>query len=67
MARGGEGSGMVPKMWDKTLWSSVWPYLDPSDSVRLRTASTLWNVPQKYGPHDELFFFPSEGRAGGPR
>ena len=26
-------------------------------SVRLRTVSTHWNVPAKYGPHDELFFF----------
>ena len=29
--------------------------LDPWDSVRLRTASTFWNVPGKYGPHGELF------------
>ena len=35
----------------------VWPYLDPWDRVRLRTASTRWNVPGKYGPHGELFFF----------
>ena len=48
---------MVPKMRDKPLWESVWPYLDPWDSVRLRTASTHWNVPGKYGPHGELFFF----------
>ena len=27
------------------------------DSVCLRTASVEWNVPAKYGPHDELFFF----------
>ena len=33
------------------------PYLDPCDGVRLRTASTHWNVPGKYGPHGELFFF----------
>ena len=25
-------------------------------SVRLRTASTHWNVPGKYGPLGELFF-----------
>ena len=31
--------------------------LDPRDGVRLRTASTHWNVPRKYGPHGELFFF----------
>ena len=28
------------------------------DSVRLRPAFTCWNVPGKYGPHGELFFFP---------
>ena len=27
------------------------------DSVRLRTASTPWKGPVKYGPHGELFFF----------
>ena len=48
---------MVPKTWDTPMWEGVWPYLDPWDSVRLRTASTQWNVPRKYGPHGELFFF----------
>ena len=32
-------------------------YLDPWDSVRVRTVSTHWNVPGKYGPHGGLFFF----------
>ena len=27
------------------------------DSVCLRTASMEWNVPVKYGPQGELFFF----------
>ena len=48
---------MVPEMWNKPLWESVWACLDPWDSVRLRTASTRWNVPRKQGPHGELFFF----------
>ena len=48
---------MVPELWDKPLWERVRPYLDPWDSVRLRTASTHWNVPGKCGPHGELFFF----------
>ena len=48
---------MVPEMWNMPLLESVWPYLDPWDSVRLRTASTRWNAPGKYGPHGELFFF----------
>ena len=44
-------------MWERPFWEGVWPYLDPWDSVRLRTASTHWNAPRKYGPHGELFFF----------
>ena len=39
------------------LWEGVWPHFDPWDIVRLRTASTHWNVPRKYGPHGELFSF----------
>ena len=27
------------------------------DSVCVRTASVVWHVPGKYGPHGELFFF----------
>ena len=45
---------MVPELWGKPLWEKVWSYLDPWDGVRLRTASTHWNVPGKYGPHGEL-------------
>ena len=44
-------------MWDKPVWEGVWLYLDSWDSVRLRTVSTHWNVPKKYGPHGELFCF----------
>ena len=50
---------MVPKMWDKPLWECVWPCLHPWDTVRLRTASTRWNVP--------TLLFPSEERADGPQ
>ena len=42
---------------EKPNWEGVWAYLDPMDSVCLRTASVEWNVPGKYGPHGELFFF----------
>ena len=35
----------------------VFGYLDPWDSVRLRTASTHWHVQKECGPHCELFFF----------
>ena len=39
------------------MWEGVWSYFDPWDSVRLRTASTHWNAPGKYGRHGELSFF----------
>ena len=42
------------------MWEGVWPLLDVWDSVRLRTASTHWNVPGKNGPHGELFLLDSE-------
>ena len=48
---------MVPDLWSKLLWERVRPYLDPWGGVRLRTASTHWNVPGKYGRHGELIFF----------
>ena len=34
--------------------------MDPWDSVRLRTPSTYWNAPVKYGPRGELFFVKKE-------
>ena len=54
------GDGFLQSLWEKPIWEGVWPYLDPMDSVCLRTASTEWNVPGKYGPHGELFFLPSD-------
>ena len=51
------GAGFLRSLWVKPIWEGVWPYLDPMDSVCLRTASMNWrNVPGKYGPHGELFF-----------
>ena len=44
---------MLQKMWERPFWQGVWPNLDPWD-VRLRTASTCWNVPGKYRPYGEL-------------
>ena len=35
----------------------VWPCLDPWDVVRLRTPSSYCTVPEKHGPHSELFIF----------
>ena len=49
--------GFLRSLWEKPNWEDVWPYLDPMDSVCLRTASVEWNVPGKYGPHSELLFF----------
>ena len=51
------GSSLVQELWGKPLWEKGWPFLDAWDSVRLRTASTQWNIPGKYGPHGELLFF----------
>ena len=45
----------LPPKWEKPIWEGVWPFLDPMDSVCLRTASMEWNVPGKYRPHGELF------------
>ena len=54
MARG--SCGIVVAM--TPLWEEIfWPFLEAWDSVRLRTASTQWNVLGRYGPYGELFFF----------
>ena len=46
-------SGLILPLWEEVFWL----FLDALDSVRLRTASTQWNVPGRYGPCGELFFF----------
>ena len=51
------GVGFLQSVWERSFWECVWPCLDPWDSVRLRTASTCWNVSGKCGPYGELFFF----------
>ena len=51
------GRWLPPKVVGKADMGGVWPYLDPMDSVCLRTASMEWNVPGKYGPDGELVFF----------
>ena len=46
------GRWLLPKcVGEKPIWEGVWPYLDPMDSVCLRTASMEWNVPGKFRPH----------------
>ena len=51
-----------------TLWEEVlWPFLDALESVRLRTTSTQWNVPGRYRPCGELFFFLLKKGASGPQ
>ena len=51
------GVGFLQSLWEKPIWKCVWPFLDPMDSVCLRTASMDRNAPAKYGPNGELFFF----------
>ena len=53
-------SDLMPPLWEEVLW----PFLNAWDSVRLRTTSTQWNVPGRYGPNGELFFFLLETAAG---
>ena len=47
VAMTGDGvvSGLILPLWEEVLW----PFLDAWDSVRLRTTSTQWNVPGRYG------------------
>ena len=49
--------GFLESLWETPIWEGVWPYLDPMESVCLRTAPIEWNVPGKYGAHGELFCF----------
>ena len=46
-------SDLMLPLWEEALW----PFLDAWDSVRLRTTSTQWNVPGRYGSYGELFLF----------
>ena len=54
------GVGFLQSLSVQPIWKGIWPYVDPMESVCLRTASVEWNVPGKYGPHGELFFFLSQ-------
>ena len=49
MTCGRVGSGLILPLWVEVLW----PCLDAWDSVRL----TQWNVPGRYWPYGEFFFF----------
>ena len=57
--------GLRPSDWwrerstmaDVGFLQSLWEKADLVDSVCSRTASMKWNVPGKYWPHGELFFF----------
>ena len=51
------GVAFLHSLWEKPIWTGIWPHLDPMDSVCSRTASVECNVPGKYGPHGEPFFF----------
>ena len=57
MACAREGSSILPKMWEDRSGKVLGLVWTPWDSVRLRIASTHWNVPGKYVPRGELFFF----------
>ena len=48
------GVGFLQSLRDKPTWEGVWPYLDPMDSVCLRTASMAWKKSSTCGHY---FFF----------
>ena len=50
-------ASLVQRFCKKSYWEGVWPSLHPWDVAELRTTVSAWNVPGKYGPHGELFFF----------
>ena len=50
------GAKIFQKMWERPYREGLWPCFDIWDIVRLRTSSSYWNVPVKYGPYSELFF-----------
>ena len=50
------GAKLLQNMWEGPYQEGFWPCLHPCDIVRLRTSSSCWNVPVKYGPFSELFF-----------
>ena len=50
-------SDLAPELWRKPFWEKVQLFLGAWDCVRLRTTSSQWNVPGRYGPYGELFFF----------
>ena len=51
------GARFFAKDVGRCFLEGVWPCVDSWDVVRFRTSSSYWNVPGKYGPHSELFFF----------
>ena len=58
MTSGCVGTKILQKMSEGPFWGKMSGlFWDVWDSVRLRTASTYWNVRGKYGPHGDLFFF----------
>ena len=50
------GAKIFQNKWEGPYQEGLWPCLDLWDIVRLRTSSSYWNVPGKYGPYSELFF-----------
>ena len=51
--------GFIESLWEKPIWEfgPTWNPMDSVCCVYSRTASMESNVPGKYGPHGELFFF----------
>ena len=59
------GVGCLQSLWEKPNWEGVWPYLDPIDSVCLRTASMEWNAREVRAAWRALFLTESQGAGDG--
>ena len=46
--------------WKRPCLEGLWPFLDSRDVLDTRTTASSWNLPSKYAPYRELFFFPYE-------
>ena len=52
------GVGFLQSLWEKPISEGVWPYLDPMDSVCLRTASVEWTCAREVRAAQRVLFLP---------
>ena len=61
------GVGFLQSFSEKPIREGGWPYLDPMDSVCLRTASMEWTAREVRAAWRALFLPDSEGTGNGAR